>query len=150
MNGTIKAETKGDFTGYKIAFGEKYDFEYEFNTGYAPDKNEAQSRIIGQLAGRTQIMRWTVNHVDTGEYKIRVRRLNRKDDTVKSFRARKLKESNSDLTYSSDWLENGSMDVPVCSKNDQCRITVESDSWLPITVTSASWQGLYSDRQKAI
>ena len=148
--GTMVCSEKGDWTGYKIAFGEQYQFEYEFNTGYAPDKNEAQSRVIGQLAGRTQIMRWTVNHVDTGEYKVRVRRLNRSDDTVKSFRARKLAVSNTNLSFSSDWLENGSMDVPVCSKNDQCRISVESDSWLPITVTSASWQGLYSDRQKAI
>ena len=148
--GSMVCSERGDWTGYNIAFGERYQFEYEFNTGYAPDKNEAQSRIIGQLAGRTQIMRWTVNHVDTGEYKIRVRRLNRSDDTVKSFRARKLAVSNTNLSFSSDWLENGSMDVPVCSKNDQCRISVESDSWLPITVTSASWQGLYSDRQKAI
>ena len=147
---TIVATTSGDFTGYNLAFGERYKFEYEFNTGHAPDKDESQSRFIGQLAGRTQIMRWTVNHVNTGEYKVRVRRLNRSDDTIKSFRARKLAESNSDLSYSSDWLENGSIDVPVCSKNDQCRISVESDSWLPITVTSASWQGLYSDRQKAI
>lgn len=147
---TIVATTKGDFTSYNLAFGERYKFEYEFNTGYTPDKNETNSRIIGQLAGRTQILRWTVNHVDTGEYKLRVRRLNRNDDTVKSFRARKLRESNSQLTYSDDWLENGSIDVPVCSKNDQCQVSVESDSWLPITVTSASWQGLYSDRQKAI
>ena len=148
--GSMVCSEKGDWTKYKIAFGEQYQFEYEFNTGYAPDKNESQSRVIGQLAGRTQIMRWTVNHVDTGEYKVRVRRLNRSDDTVKSFRARKLAVSNTNLSFSSDWLENGSMDVPVCSKNDQCRISVESDSWLPITVTSASWQGLYSDRQKAI
>ena len=147
---TLVCTEKGDWTKYKIAFGEQYLFEYEFNTGYTPDKNESQSRIIGQLAGRTQIMRWTVNHVDTGEYKIRVRRLNRKDDTVKSFRARKLKVSNTELSYSSQWLESGSMNVPVCSKNDQCRISVESNSWLPITVTSASWEGLYSDREKAI
>ena len=148
--GTLVCKEKGDWTKYKLAFGEPYLFDYEFNTGYAPDNNEEGSRRIGQLAGRTQIMRWTVNHVDTGFYKIRVKRLNRSDDTVKSFRARKLNVSNNKISYSDDWLENGSMEVPVCSKNDQCRISVESYSWLPITVTSASWQGLYSDRENPI
>ena len=74
---TLVCESPGDWTGYAVAFGEPYQFEYEFNTAFTPDVNESGGRRIGQLAGRTQILRWTVNHVDTGAYRLRVRRENR-------------------------------------------------------------------------
>ena len=141
---------KGDWTGYELAFGEPYQFEYEFNTGFVPDANEAGSRRIGQLAGRTQILRWTVNHVDTGAYRLRVKRENRSNDTVVDFRARVLDVMNSTISKSDMSLEDGSISAPVCSQNDKCQVIIESDSWLPVTVTSASWKGVYSDREKAV
>ena len=147
---TLVCTEKGDWTGADVAFGEPYQFEYEFNTGYAPDKNSSQTRIIGQLAGRTQILRWTVNHVDTGAYTVRVKRQNRANDTVVDFRALTLDVANTELDVTSNALANGSIDVPVCSRNDRCSVSVESDSWLPVTITSASWKGVYSDREKAI
>ena len=75
--GTLVCDEPGDWTDYDVAFGEPYTFEYEFNTGYVPDVNESNTRRVGQLAGRTQILRWTVNHVDTGAYTLRVKRQNR-------------------------------------------------------------------------
>ena len=147
---TIVANTDGDFTGYNLAFGERYKFDYQFNTAYAADTDEGKSRIIGQLAGRTQILRWTVNHVDTGEYTVRVRRFHRPDDTTKIFRSSVLGVNNSNLGRSTDWLENGHLTVPVNSQNNLCAVSVESTSWLPLTITSASWQGVYSDRTKAV
>ena len=143
-------DSPGDWTGYAIAFGEPYQFSYEFNTGYVPDTNEAGTRRVGQLAGRTQILRWTVNHVDTGAYTLRIKRQNRSNDTVVDFRARTLDVFNSNLDISSSPLESGSITAPVCSQNDKCTVIVESDSWLPVTVTSASWKGVYSDREKAV
>jgi len=140
----------GDWTGYEVAFGEPYQFEYEFNTGYVPDVNESQTRRVGQLAGRTQILRWTVNHVDTGAYQLRIKRQNRSTDTVVSFRARILDVFNNTLDSSDIALESGSITAPVCSQNNRCSVIVESDSWLPVTVTSASWKGVYSDREKAV
>ena len=147
---TLVCDSPGDWTGYAVAFGEPYQFEYEFNTGYMPDANETGSRRIGQLAGRTQILRWTVNHVDTGAYTLRVKRENRSNDTVVNFRARTLDVFNSTLDKADVSLESGHISVPVCSRNDKCSVTVESDSWLPLTVTSASWKGVYSDREKAV
>jgi hypothetical protein len=141
---------RGDWTEASISFGEPYKFEYEFNTGFVPDKNETETRRIGQLAGRTQILRWTVNHVDTGAYTIRITRQNRTNDTVVDFRARTLDVSNNTLDSTTQPLDTGSITAPVCSRNDRCSIVVESDSWLPVTVTSASWKGVYSDRENAI
>jgi len=149
-SGTLVCDEPGDWSSYAVAFGEPYRFEYEFNTGYVPDSNESQTRRIGQLAGRTQILRWTVNHVDTGAYTLRIKRENRSTDTVVEFRARVLDVFNSTLDSSDLSLESGSITAPVCSRNDKCSVTVESDSWLPVTVTSASWKGVYSDREKAV
>lgn len=147
----IVCTESGDWTGYNISFGEPYEFEYIFNTAYVSDTNQSQTTRIGQLAGRTQILRWTVNHVDTGYYQIRVKRQNRPTtDTVKTFMARRLDVDNNTLSESDRWVETGDMSVPVASKNDKCEVTVESDSWLPLTVTSASWQGVYSDIDKAM
>ena len=147
---TLVCDEPGDWSSYAVAFGEPYQFEYEFNTGYVPDSNESGTRRIGQLAGRTQILRWTVNHVDTGAYKLRVKRENRSTDTVVEFRARVLDVFNSSLDKSDLSLESGSITAPECIRNDKCSVTVESDSWLPVTVTSASWKGVYSDREKAV
>lgn len=149
-NTTLVCEHPGDWTAYAVAFGEPYQFEYEFNTGFIPDSNEQGTRRIGQLAGRTQILRWTVNHVDTGAYTLRVKRENRSNDTVVNFRARTLDVMNSTLDKSDMSLETGSITAPVCSRNDKCSVIVESDSWLPLTVTSASWKGVYSDRERAV
>ena len=141
---------KGDWTGDAVAFGEPYQFLYEFNRAYIPDPSSDGQRIVGQLAGRTQVLRWRVNHVDTGLYNVRVSLLHRQPDTVHTFRARSLNYFNNTLDETDDPLDSGYFEVPVCSRNDQCSVTVESDSWLPLTITSASWKGVYSDREKAV
>ena len=146
----LVCKEKGDWTDKAIAIGEPYQFLYEFNNAYVPDQNETGTAKIGQLAGRTQVLRWTVNHVLTGEYDIRVKRLNRSPDSVHHYRAQTLNVFNNTLDKTASPLETGSFEVPICSKNDQCSISVESDSWLPVTVTSASWRGVYSDRDKAV
>lgn len=147
---TLVCEEKGDWTGKAIAIGEPYQFLYEFNRAFVPDSNETGTAKIGQLAGRTQVLRWTVNHVLTGEYNVRIKRFNRSPDSVHHYRAQTLNVFNNTLDKTDSPLETGSFEVPVCSKNDQCTVTVESDSWLPVTVTSASWRGVYSDRDKAV
>ena len=40
---TLVCTEKGDWTEYQVAFGEPYQFEYEFNTGFVPDANESGS-----------------------------------------------------------------------------------------------------------
>lgn len=147
---TLVCSEPGDWTSYAVAFGEPYDFEYEFNTGFIADSNETGTRRVGQLSGRTQILRWTIHHVDTGAYRVRVKRQNRSNDTVVDFRARFLNVFNNTLNVSDTPLESGNITVPVCSQNDKCAVSIESDSWLPVTVTSASWKGVYSDREKAV
>ena len=141
---------KGDWTSAKVSFGERYDFSYQFTKAFVPDVNQAKNRVIGQLHGRTQVLRWEVNHVATGEYWIRVKRKNRATDSVTHHRSRQLNVANNLLNTESSFLMTGKATVPICSRNTDCDVIVESNSWLPVVVTSAGWEGNFSDRSKEV
>jgi len=147
---TIVCNTKGDWTGYKIAFGEEYDFQYVFTKAYVPVKDQAKQRIVGDLEGRTQVLRWTTHHCNTGYYSVKVKRKNRSIDSVHEYRARNLNVSNNALDTEAGFLGTGSFKVPVCSKNVDCTVMVESNSWLPLVITGASWEGAFSNRAKRL
>ena len=149
---TLVCKRKGDFREGRftrtIVFGEPYLFKYEFTSAFIPEANQANSRRVGKLTGRTQVLTWEIHHQDTGYYQVRVNRKNRADDSLSTFRARTIGVANNELTTEDHCLDTGSFRVPVYSRNTDCSISVESDSWLPLTVSSASWEGTYSDRSK--
>lgn len=145
---TLVCSQPGDWRNALIAFGEPYLFKYEFTKAYVPEINQANNRRVGKLTGRTQVLTWEIHHVDTGFYTVRVNRKNRSEDSVSVFRARTLDVSNNLLTTEQSFTNTGVFRVPVYSRNVDCSITLESDSWLPLTVSSASWEGTYSDRSK--
>ena len=145
---TLTCREPGDWRDIPIAFGEPYLFKYEFNKAYIPEVNQANNRRVGKLTGRTQVLTWEIHHKDTGFYKVRVSRKNRADDSVMTFRARVAGVSNNLITTEQRVMDTGSFRVPVYSRNTECSITVESESWLPLTVSSASWEGTFSDRSK--
>ena len=146
---TLVCTEDGDFTDAKVFFGEKYDFEYTFTTAFVPEPDQAKRRTVGNLEGRTQVLTWQVNHYNTGYYQVRVKRQNRATDTVHTFRARQLAVSNTTLTNTA-FLADGHFRVPVYCKNLEATVSVESDNHLPIVLTSACWEGAYSNRARAI
>lgn len=145
---TMVCDQPGDWREASIVFGEPYLFKYEFTKAYVAEANQANNRRVGKLTGRTQILTWEIHHKDTGFYKVRVNRKNRSEDSLSVFRAMTLGVSNNLLTTEQSFSNTGTFRVPVYSRNVDCSITVESDSWLPLTVSSASWEGTYSDRSK--
>ena len=145
---TLVCKQPGDWRDVLIGFGEPYQFKYEFNKAYIPEANQANNRRVGKLTGRTQLMTWEIHHRDTGFYQVRVSRANRSEDSVSTFRARTLGVSHNRLDTEQDVIETGTFRVPVYSRNTDCSITVESSSWLPVTVSSCAWEGTYSDRSK--
>jgi hypothetical protein len=147
---TIVCDVPGDWSNTKVAFGEEYEFSYEFTAPYVPAKDQARQRIVGKQDGRTQLLHFTLHHHNTGRYNIRVKRQNRMEDSVHWFRARFLNVMNNRLGTETSVLESGQYRVPIYSQNDKCRILVESKSWLPVTITGASWEGSYSNRAKGM
>lgn len=145
---TIVCDVKGDWRGEKVAFGEDYLFRYEFTTPYVESRDQARSRIIGKLDGRTQLLTFSTFHCNTGRYDIRVKRTGRQLDSVHKFRSRHSNVMNNRLGTDTSHVETGSYRVPIYCRNTSCRIFVESASWLPMTITGAQWEGAYSNRAR--
>ncbi len=149
-NTIVCSETPGDWTASEIGFGEPYEFNYEFTPGYLPVKDQSRQKIVGELDGRTQVLRWHVHHYQTGAYNVRVKRKSRPNDTVHKFRARFPNVMNNELDTETSFLETGSIQVPVCSRNTDCVVSIESDSWLPCVISGAAWEGSFNDRAKGV
>ena len=145
---TIVCELKGDWTEEMIAFGEEYEFKYEFTRGYVMKKDTQGTRLIGDLSGRTQIHTWTVFHKNTGYYEVKVSRLNRKNDSLNKFQGNQLNVQNNTLDGAESAVSTGKLRVPVYSQNTNCRVTVQSTSHLPLVLTGAEWEGSYSNRSR--
>jgi hypothetical protein len=144
----IVCELKGDWTGEKVAFGEEYEFKYEFTRGYKPTRDAQGTRIIGDLSGRTQIHTWTLFHKDTGYYEVKVKRLNRKNDSLDKYQGNMLNVLNNKLDGEESVVATGKLRVPVYSQNTNCRVIVQSSSHLPLVLTGAEWEGSYSNRAR--
>lgn len=147
---TITCSEPGDWSNSKLAIGRRYTMEYEFTRAYLPARDQARSRVIGEQAGRLQIATWQINHFNTGFYKVVVKRSGRSLDTVYEHRSRGLNTFNNLLTTEAQFVDTGALRVPVYSKNTECRVIVQSDSYLPVTITSATWEGNYNDRARSI
>jgi hypothetical protein len=147
---TIVCDQFGNYTTDLIAIGRTYTMEYEFSTPYRPEKDQARSRIVGDLDGRLQLATWTTHHHNAGQYWVVIRRLNRGTESRHEFRSRRLNVLNNAIDTQATALEDGKLRVPVYSRNSDCSITVESDSWLPVTITGATWEGNYTDRSRSL
>lgn len=147
---TITCTVPGDWSSSKLAIGRRYKMEYEFTRAFVPARDQARSRVIGEQAGRLQVATWQINHFNTGFYDVVVKRNGRSTDSRYEYRSRALNVLNNTLTTETKFIDTGSFRVPVYSKNLECRVIVESDSYLPVTVTSAIWEGNYNDRSRSV
>lgn len=146
----IVCSIKGDWRTDKVAIGARYSFEYEFTTPYLPQRDQARSRLTGNLDGRLQIATWTVHHASTGRYDVTVKRKNRQIDSTHQFWARVLNVENNRVDTADNVLNTGTFRVPIYSRNTDFTVSVSSDSWLPLRLSGASWEGNYSDRARSL
>jgi hypothetical protein len=147
---TITCQETGDWRNDKLVFGASYLFKYTFTGAYKPSADQGRQRMIGDLSGRLQVATWTVYHTETARYDVVVKRKNRSQDTRAQFWARILNVEGNRLDNPDRLLQRGRTRVPVYSRNTSCSISVESRSWLPVTLTGASWEGSYNNRARSI
>jgi hypothetical protein len=139
----------GDWRTDSVVIGSRYTMSYEFNRAFLPVRNDDRTRLVGEQSGCLRIATWTVHHSNSGPYTIRVKRKNRAEDSRKFFNPRQLNVQSNTLDTFTGELDTGSCRAMVASKNTDCRVFVESDSFFPVTLTGASWEGSYSDRAQA-
>jgi hypothetical protein len=146
----IECQEAGDWRNSKLTFGRQYLFKYTFTNAYKPVTDQSRQRVIGDLSGRLQLATWTVNHVNTGRYDVVVKRQNRAKDSRYQFWSRVLNVEGNRLDSGEDLLDTGRFRVPVYAQNTSCSVSIESTSWLPVTISSASWEGSYSNRARSL
>lgn len=146
---TIECTVEGDFTGAEVAIGSRIPFEYEFSRAYLPQRADDGGRRIGVLDGRLQIATWAVHYVQSGPFEVTVERLNREPSRVE-FGAVFPDIANNVVDEAGPVVATGVLRVPVYAKNTENRVRVTSDSFLPMRLSGAAWEGNYSDRARTV
>jgi hypothetical protein len=140
----------GDFRNDKLVIGGQYTFKYTFTNAYKPIADQARQRVIGDLSGRLQIATWTVFHTETGRYDVVVSRKGRAKNTRHQFWSRILNVESNRMDYSDGLLQRGTFRVPIYCRNTEVSVSIESQSWLPLTISGAAWEGVLSDRARSL
>ena len=133
----------GGINYYDVLVGIPYDMTYEFSTQHVREKNGAQSVQSGRLQLRTM----RINYEDTGYFKVQVTPEARQTYEYE-FTGVVLNQSGS--TIEDVILSDGTFRFPVQAKNDQVSVKVTSDSYLPVQIQNAEWEGHYTIRSQRI
>jgi hypothetical protein len=133
----------GDYSAHSVIIGVPYTMTYEFSTQHVREKNGTQSVQSGRLQLRTM----RINYEDTGFFRVEVTPEARQTYEYE-FTGVVLNQANS--TIEDVILSDGTFRFPVQSKNDKVSIKVTSDSYLPVAVQNAEWEGHYTIRSQRI
>lgn len=146
----LECQVNGDFTGKTVIIGARYGFRYECTRAYLPASDSSRTRIVGVLDGRLQVSNWSIHYNRTGEFLAYVERQSRAINSTHRMTAIRPGVEQNQIGEVGPVLDTGVFRVPVRSKNDQCRVIVESDSHLPLRLNGYSWEGNYNDRARRL
>lgn len=131
---------KGDYSIVKCYLGLEYTWKYVFSTFLLKDRS--QSGGEKPLPGRRlQIKIVKLLFDRTGHFKVTV--VPRGGDTFTYTYSPTTIGISEIGTFE---LGSGEFTFPVRSKNDRVTITLLSDSWLPVRIQSAVWEGEFLNR----
>lgn len=140
-NTTVAAT--GDYSTHPVILGIPYTMTYEFSEQHVREKDGKQSVQSGRLQLRTM----RLNYEDTGFFRITVTPEARQTYEYE-FAGVVLNQASS--TIEDVILSDGTFRFPVQSKNDRVAIKIVSDSYLPVAVQNAEWEGFYNIRSQRI
>ena len=141
--GTDFSVAKGNTTP-DIFVGVPYEFEYEFSEQFV---KSGESSIN---SGRLQLRNFEVSYDRTGFFEVevsprpfddRLRKINKRKFTGKKIGS---------LFLGQQELQTGVFRVPVYCNSKDVKITVKSDSWLPLAIQSADWEAFQMLRNQRI
>lgn len=134
----------GNLQGQPLYIGLKYVFEYEFST---PAVREAApgggQNVVGE--GRLQMRRMSVLFDKTGYFRAEVTPTGR-DTYVYPFTGRLVGSSQNVLGQVS--IEDGKFRFALMGRNDELKIKLVNDSFLPSHFLSGEWEGFFILRSK--
>lgn len=136
----------GDFSGQPLFIGLKYVFEYEFSTLAVRETAQGGGQnVVGE--GRLQLRRMSIQFDKSGYFRAEVTPVNR-DTYVYPFTGRLLGSSQNVLGQVP--IERGKFRFALMGKNEELKIKLVNDSYLPSHFLSGEWEGFFILRSKRI
>ncbi len=141
--GTDFSVSKGNTTP-DIFVGVPYDFKYEFSEQFV---KSGESSIN---SGRLQLRNFEISYDRTGFFEVEVAP-RPFDDRLRKINNRKFTGKKiGSLFLGQQELQTGVFRVPVYCNSKDVKITVKSDSWLPLAIQSADWEAFQMLRNQRI
>lgn len=141
--GTDFSVSKGNTTP-DIFVGIPYEFEYEFSEQFV---KSGESSIN---SGRLQLRNFEISYDRTGFFEVEVSP-RPFDDRLRKINNRKFTGKKiGSLFLGQQELQTGVFRVPVYCNSKDVKITVKSDSWLPLAIQSADWEAFQMLRNQRI
>lgn len=138
-----QVKASGQHNLYPCTIGVSYPMTYGFSPQYIREKDGSQSIQSGRLQMRTM----RVSFENTGFFKVEVTPVHRSTYTYE-YTGVTLNQAGS--TIGTVILNDGTFRFPLQSKNDQLKVEIKSDSFLPCAFQSAEWEGFYNIRSKRL
>lgn len=130
----------------KYYVGAPYTTSYKFSTLTIKQESgagEAKSIIDGRL----QLRKMVLQYANSGYFRVQVTPVKR-EPYIYPFTAKTLGIFRQKIGRVN--IESGTFQFPIMSKNDQVTIEIINDNWLPFSILSAEWEGLYTTRSRRL
>lgn len=143
----------GDYSARTVYIGKLYTRSYTFSKFYMrQEERNGGSSII--TAGRLQIRTCTISYANTGTFTVTVTQDHRDPSSYVAYRdpfdsvfTGRVLGAGSNL-LGAVALATGEFRFPVMSENTKVTITVSTNSFLPMNLLSAEWEGTYHARSR--
>ncbi|OQW34869.1 MAG: hypothetical protein A4E20_01445 [Nitrospira sp. SG-bin2] len=144
----------GNYSATTVYIGQTYMRTYTLSKFFYRDDAKNGGAIVAE--GRLQVRTCTLVFSDTGLFNVTVSQDYRdpnsyvqyRDPQDSSFTGRVLGAGSNLIGAVA--LASGEMTFPVWAQNDKVTITITSDSFLPMHLQSAAWEGFYHARARRV
>ena len=133
----------GDHTASKLAIGRRFLSRYVFSPFVLREGAGGGETALGE--GRLQILYLSLFYQSSGPFRVIVKPKARAPYRY-DFTGRVTGAAQNRVGAVS--LETGRFKLPVYAENDAVEIALESDSYLPIAISSAEWEGRFTLRSR--
>lgn len=142
-NGTVKL--LGNLTGQKMTIGQTYNWKFSFSDIMLKSVDERGTK--SDTEGRLQLRNFWVNYVDSGFFKATIEQY---DKATYSYEMTARILGSGKNKFGVMPLETGVFKFPVQSLSTNCRISIESNYPVPVSIIGAGWEGNYYRRSQRI
>ena len=144
-NGGTAVVVSGNYLNSKFFIGEPYEFSYQFSTQFVKESESSSGGKSAIKEGRLQIRNFTVSFNDSGFFKTEVTP-HRRNPSTNTFTGSVVGTSLMGTVN----LETGNFKFPVQSTNENLKIILKNNSFLPSTFVNAEWEGFWHQRGRNI